>query len=162
MSSLILPNGAPLLPAQRHGRTKALDMRFVAFDRAHRGIRILGSWLTYEPFDPCIVLLPVGVSLGKGTPCIVPLETAVNWLPGSETNIGETLRDFAVALGLDPWSPRDSARIVLAVQDNLSDLRRMPPRPEVEDRDTYLTGSVVRMRDEDGNTLDERDVRAAR
>lgn len=57
----------------------ALNLNHKKFDRTHRGIRCIGTWLTHDDergrTEPCLVLLDANrpIVSGRTTPVVIPM-----------------------------------------------------------------------------------------
>lgn len=122
-----------------HIERPALDLRKRLFERRKHGIIIIGTWLRDgNHTQPCLVLLHGSrpVARGKTIPCIIPLESAWKWAAHIDVGDPEHCRKMAnewMDDGLLPGSGAAGAVNILdAVNDNLTDLIRMPPAPRGE------------------------------
>lgn len=126
-----------------------IDLNHAVSAYQHGPITVWMTWLRQiDRWEPCIVLTPQSLyASGASTvvPCVVPLGRAYAWasamadhshqkqLPtpilGDLRDVMETAVQFAFTLGLDGMAKRDVFRVLRAVDDHLSELISMAPRP---------------------------------
>jgi hypothetical protein len=112
----------------------SLDLGKYHFRRTKGDITVIGTWLRDDGrWRPCLVLIRTG---DEGTqqciPCCLTLDRA--WIfsdvTGDQLAVLHTVIEFARCLRLDHSSKRDLLRIILLIDDYMSDLISMPPRPD--------------------------------
>lgn len=106
----------------------ALDLTQPAFTHRSGDITVYGGWFG-EDLRPCLALLPSYRRRGF-RPAVVLMDDAHMW----DTQIGnpfyvrQEAPRMAVALGFEP-TPQTCARIANLINDHLSDLLRIRPKP---------------------------------
>ena len=122
-----------------HIERPAIDLRRRAFERSKHGIVVIGTWLRDgNRTQPCLVLLHGSrpISRGRTIPVIIPLESAWKWAAHVDVGDPEHCRKMAnewLGDGLLPGSGVSGALNILdVINDNLTDLIRMPPAPRGE------------------------------
>ena len=130
-----------------HVERPAIDLRRRAFERRKHGIVIIGTWYREgNRTQPCLVLLHGSrpIRRGRTIPVIIPLDQAWRWAAhadvGDPVHCGRVAREW-LADGLLPGDGAIGALNILdAINDNLTDLIRMPPAPKGE---TQVLGDVI-------------------
>lgn len=121
-------NAAQAIPQQ------IIDLHLTEWKRVKGDITIYGTWLLTNQ-RPCMVLLPTALRPnGNVVPCIVPLDTAFMWdeHTGDPAHCAQMSYQFANALGLNAFNPRDLVLLTSAIREHLGDLLAMRPMPASE------------------------------
>lgn len=68
------------------------------------------------------------------TPCLVPMDLAYQWdeHTGDPAHCARMTFQFANALGLNAYEPRNLIRLTSIIREHLGDLLTIPPMPESE------------------------------
>lgn len=105
-----------------------LDLTQPAFTYIHGDITLFGAWFG-ESLRPCLALLPSYRRRGF-KPVVVLMDDAHLWDTqiGSPFYVKQEAPRMAVALGFDP-TPATCARIANLINDHLSDLLSIRPKP---------------------------------
>ena len=144
MTGPLIINNQDLEPwAVKVDQKPVLNLKYRAFDHRIRNLRVIGTWLMDDPGkQPCMVIVPAGVSLPKTTPCVVPLNHGHLWAEETcdEIEAATMAIEFCVALGLNPASTKDILQVLATVRDRLHDLILMPPTPPM---DKELAGHLI-------------------
>lgn len=141
-----------------------LDLTKRHFTRIKNGFEVIGTWYQDEDtrwrWKPCLVIMPAEKWGRRVTPVIIPLTEAWKWAMHGAVGDPEHCLMKAAAWfdeGILPGQPlnkRDHMRLYDAINENLTDLIAMPPRPK---GDTAAIGEVV-IHKPDGGII-EREIR---
>lgn len=126
-----------------------LDLNHTLAAYRHGPITVWMTWVrTIERWEPCIALTRPNLfdlEGGKAVPCVVPLNRAYAWVSGLQAkelqgqlpaslladlrDVMTTAAEWAFTLGLNGMKSKDVMKVLNAVDDHLSELISMPPRP---------------------------------
>lgn len=133
------------------------------FETTINQIRITGTWWQESPghWTPCLALTDGRKHASRCIPCIIPLERCWAW--AFHGDIGDPQEVFFtiskwLAEGLLPGETGrsgDYMRIVAAVNERLTDLIAMPPRPPGEEA---AVGSIRIINTTTGEVISESEV----
>lgn len=129
--------------------TLKLDQRH--FTRFKHGFEVIGTWYQTEDtrwrWKECLVVLPATLPTGRRhTPVIIPLTEAWKWAMhgdvGDPAHVFEKTAEW-FSQGVLPGvagNKRDHMRLLDAINDCLTELIAMPPRPK---SDTAAIGDIL-------------------
>jgi hypothetical protein len=111
------------------------------FSRIKHGFEVIGTWYQNEDtrwrWKPCFVILPANPAPGRRLmPCVIPLENSWMWAMqgeiGDPGHVFETTVEWfqSGALPGVAGNKKDHMRLLDAVNENLTDLIKIPPRPK--------------------------------
>lgn len=133
------------------------------FEATINQIRITGTWYQSSPgnWTPCLALSDGRKHPARCVLCIIPLETA--WIWAFHGDVGSPARAFEsitywLKEGLLPGevnNAKDYMRIVVAVNERLSDLMAMPPHPLGEE---VAVGTIRIINPTTGEVISESEV----
>lgn len=127
-----------------------IDLNHATAAYQHGPIMVWMTWLrTLDRWEPCIAITRariMGLEGNPTIPCVVPLSRAYAWtgalsdfavqnaqhpqIMADLRDVMTTAAEFAFTLGLDGMNQRDVFRVLTVVNDHLSELISMPPRPQ--------------------------------
>lgn len=105
-----------------------LDLTQSHFSQQHGELTVFGTWFG-EDLRQCLAIIPTYRRRGF-FPAVIMLDDAYLWAieTGSPFYVQQEAPKIARALGFDP-TPSLCARIANTINDHLSDLLTMPPKP---------------------------------
>lgn len=127
-----------------------LDLTQRHFSHIKHGFEIIGTWYQTDDtrwrWQPCIVVIPAETWGRRVVPVIIPQTEAWKW--AMHGDVGDPGHVFAKTLewfgeGILPGQPgnkRDHMRLLDAINESLTELIAMPPRPK---GDTAVIGEVT-------------------
>lgn len=111
----------------------ALDLTKTAWTRVKGDVTVYATWILTTG-RPCLVLLPTNRLSNSEhlIPCLVPLDMAYLWDEhvGDPVHCARTTVQFAQALGINEYEPRNLIRLTSIIREHLGDLLTMPPLPD--------------------------------
>lgn len=126
----------------------ALDLTQVAWAHQHGDITVFGTWFG-ENLRPCIAIVPTYRSRSGFKPAVILVDDAFLWSAefGNPGYVAMQAPQIVNSLGFDV-TPQQCARIANLIQDHMSDLLTIPPKPieRVVVADAILTDQNGRQR----------------
>lgn len=106
-----------------------LDLTQIAWSHQQGDITIIGTWYG-ENLRPCMVLVPTYRSRSGYKPAVIVIDDAYLWSTefGSPGYVAKEAPAIVQSLGFDV-TPQQCARVANIIQDYMSDLLRIPPKP---------------------------------
>ena len=107
----------------------ALDLTEIAWSHQHGDITFVGTWYGDE-LRPCIAIVPSYRSREGYKPSVILVDDIWKWsaefgLPGY---VAMEAPRIVYCLGFDV-TPQQCARVANLIQDHISDLLKIPPKP---------------------------------
>jgi len=127
----------------------AIDLNRYTF-ACHRGdLTLIGTWLLSDAKkQPCMAIIRRDEAMSPhSVPCIIPLSRAWVWDDKAGDAAQRTFAAFEMCqrLRIEP-TKRNIVRLMLAVNDTLEDLIKMPPYPSCffdRDGDVIGEGTII-------------------
>lgn len=120
--------------------------------RVKGDVTVIFTWLLHTG-RPTMALVPTGSRMTheRAIPCLVPLDMAYLWDEnvGDPTHCATMTFQFANALGLNAFQPRELIRLTSIIRDHLGDLLTMPSMPQGDRR---VLADVIKTDHDTGKT----------
>lgn len=115
--------------------TPLIDLSRYAWRRPQGDVTVFGTWSLHNG-RPVMVLIPTHLPEHSDhlIPCLVPLDLAYQWdeHTGDPAHCARMTFEFAGALGIDQFNPRNLVRLTSIIRDHLGDLLTMTNLPDSE------------------------------
>lgn len=114
-----------------YARRPALDLTEISWSHQHGDVTMIGTWFDNgEALRPCIAIVPSYRSRDGFKPAVILVDDAWRWSAefGQPGYVAVEAPKIVYSLGFDV-TPQQCARIANLIQDHMSDLLNIPPKP---------------------------------